>query len=58
MIRMFVAFFVVFMLFWFLVPVIYKLKTFEKIQLTKLVLYSILCSLATLAILTLIVILF
>ncbi len=58
MIRLFFAFFVVFMLFWFLVPTIYKMKTKQKIQLTKLVAYSIICSLATVATLTLIVILF
>lgn len=58
MIRMYLAFFIVFMIFWFTVPVIYKMKTQEKIQLTKLVLYSIICSLATVATLTLIVILF
>ena len=58
MIRMMFAFFIVFMLFWSVVPVVYKLKTSEKIQLTKLVLYSIICSLATVATLTLIVILF
>lgn len=58
MIRMFFAFFVVFMIFWFVVPKVYQMKTNEKIQLTKLVLYSIICSLAAVATLTLIVILF
>lgn len=58
MIKLFIVFFVFFMIFWFVIPNLYKMKTSEKIKLTRLILYSILCSVATIATMTLIVFLF
>ena len=58
MIRMLIVFILLFLGFWFGISALYDLKKKEKIRLTKLIGYSMICSALTLSVLIMIVVLF